>query len=408
MPIYSNSHKIINDPIYGLIPIPGGVAYEIINHPWFQRLRRIRQLGLTHLVYPGACHTRFQHTLGSVYLLQEALDVLRDKGIDITVDEAEGTVLAILLHDMGHGPFSHALEGMFFEKENHEAISLHYMHELNKQYEGSLDKAIQIFTNTYHKKFLHQLVSSQLDTDRLDYLKRDSFFTGVSEGVISTDRIIKMLNVTNDKIVVDQKGIYSIEKFLIARRLMYWQVYLHKTVVSAEQTLRHIIIRVKELARNNADYFSTPSLKFFFDNNPILNSNSLHYFSMIDDGDVLSSIKVWSTHSDRVLNYLSNAILNRKLMRVKISNQPFDINLVHDLKKRTAEFMKISVNEAKYLVVSNTLSNNTYHPFDDEITILFKDGKTQNIIEASDMFNHATMSKTVLKYYLCYPKELDN
>ena len=407
MPHYTTSNKIKNDPIYGLISMPGGVAYDIINHPWFQRLRRIRQVGLTHFVYPGAIHSRFQHTIGCVHLMQLALDVLKAKDVDITSEEADGAILAILLHDMGHAPFSHSLENMLVNKMCHEELSLMAMTELNEHYGGALGTAIEIFTNRYHKKFLHQLVSSQIDIDRLDYLSRDSFFTGVSEGVVSYDRIIKMLNVYDDKLVVDQKGIYSIEKFLVARRLMYWQVYLHKTVFSAEQILRNIIRRAKYLIAQGEELFAFPELRFFLSNVDTIKNGQFEHFAAVDDDDISSSIKVWAKHSDTVLSYLCNSLINRRLFRVKIDNKPFDNNIIEDIRQKTSKLLNISYEDTKYLVVSDTLSNNTYQPLDEEISILDKSGKIQSIINASDMFNHEIMSKTVLKFYFCYPKQLD-
>lgn len=408
MALYTISNKIVNDPVYGLIPIPGGVAFDIVNHPWFQRLRRIRQLGLTHYVYPGAIHTRFQHTLGCVYLMQQALDVLESKGVAITSSEAQGAVLAILLHDIGHGPFSHALENLLVTEMSHEDISILALNELNQQFDGALDLAGKIFNNQYHKHFLHQLVSSQLDTDRLDYLNRDSFFTGVSEGVVSTDRIIKMLNVSNDRLVVDQKGIYSIEKFLIARRLMYWQVYLHKTVISAEQMLRNVLTRARELVTQGETLFSPPALWFFLSDIKKIDNQSFENFAAIDDDDILSSMKVWGSHKDKVLSYLSQALQNRKLLRIKFSNHPFDDETVEKLRIKTSKKIGIDINDAHYLVYTDVLSNSAYRPLDEEILILMKTGEVQSILNASDMFNHDVMSKTVLKYYLCYPKEIDD
>jgi len=387
--------------------MPGGVAYDIINHPWFQRLRRIRQVGLTHFVYPGAIHSRFQHTIGCVHLMQLALDVLEAKGVDITSEEADSAILAILLHDIGHAPFSHSLENMLVNKMSHEELSLMAMTELNEHYGGTLSAAIEIFTNRYHKKFLHQLVSSQIDIDRLDYLSRDSFFTGVSEGVVSYNRIIKMLNVFDDKLVVDQKGIYSIEKFLVARRLMYWQVYLHKTVFSAEQILRNIIHRAKYLIAQGEELFAFPDLRFFLSNVDTIENGQFERFAAVDDDDISSSIKVWAKHSDTVLSYLCNSLINRRLFRVKIDNKPFDTNIIEDIRQKTSKLLNISYEDTEYLVVSDTLSNNTYQPLDEEISILDKSDKIQSIINASDMFNHEIMSKTVLKFYFCYPKQLD-
>ncbi len=408
MALYKIANKIINDPVYGLIPMPGGVAFDIVNHSWFQRLRRIRQLGLTHFVYPGAIHSRLQHTLGCVYLMQQALDVLDAKDVPISPDEAEGAILAILLHDIGHGPFSHALENLLVEDMGHEDISQIAIKELNIHYNGALNIALEIFNNHYPKHFLHQMVSSQLDTDRLDYLNRDSFFTGVSEGVVSSDRIIKMLNVCNDNLVVDQKGLYSTEKFLIARRLMYWQVYLHKTVISAEQILKHIIERAKFLTQQGEKLFAPPALEFFLKGTRRKDIQSFDQFAAIDDDDILSSIKVWGTNNDKVLRYLCLSLQNRKLFRVKFSNQPFSEETLWRLQSQAASYFGIDPVDARFLVYSDTLSNSAYQPLDEEILILMKTGEVKSILDASDMFNHDVMSKTVLKYYLCYPKELDS
>lgn len=407
MSLYTISNKIINDPIYGLIPVHGGVAFDIISHPWFQRLRRIQQLGLTSLVYPGAIHTRFQHTLGCVYLMQQAIDQLQAKEVDITPQEAEGAVLAILLHDIGHAPFSHALEKILVRQMSHEEISLMIIGELNKYFNGNLDLAQKIFSNTYHKKFLHQLVSSQIDTDRLDYLNRDSFFTGVSEGVVSSERIIKMLNVRNDKLVVEQKGLYSIEKFLIARRLMYWQVYLHKTVVGAEQILRSIIERVRYLLANGEKLFSLPELQLLLLQNDKINTQELCHYTSIDDNDIATSIKAWAKSNDKILSYLCQALINRELFRIIIDNKPFEEDRITELRRRVVKTLNISYHDTKYVIYSNTLTNSAYRPLDDEISILSKNGQIQSILAASDIFNHEVMSKTVSKYYLCYPKELD-
>jgi hypothetical protein len=340
--------------------------------------------------------------------MQQALDVLYAKDVPLTSDEAEGAILAILLHDIGHGPFSHALEKLLVEDTSHEDISHIAIKELNVQYNGALDTALEIFNNQYPKHFLHQMVSSQLDTDRLDYLNRDSFFTGVSEGVVSSDRIIKMLNVCNDNLVVDQKGLYSIEKFLIARRLMYWQVYLHKTVISAEQILKHIIERAKFLSQQGEKLFAPPALEFFLKGAHRMDIQSFEQFAAIDDDDILSSIKVWSTSKDNVLGYLSQSLQNRKLFRVKFSNQPFSEETISQFRTKASMHFGIESGDAHFLVYSDTLSNSAYQPLDEEILILMKTGEVKSILDASDMFNHDVMSKAVLKYYLCYPKEIDS
>lgn len=411
-----NKKKIVNDPVYGFIDFPASKIFDLVEHPWFQRLRRIKQLGLTELVYPGAIHTRFHHALGATHLMQLALDVLRTKGHEITKEEAEGAYLAILLHDIGHGPFSHALEHHIMNV-SHEEISLVFMHELNKSMDGALDLAIDIFTNKYHKGFLHQLVSGQLDVDRLDYLRRDSFFTGVSEGVVSSDRILKMLDVIDDNLVVEKKGIYSIEKFLIARRLMYWQVYLHKTVNSAEQMLLSILKRAKQLAKQNIELFASPSFKFFLYNDVAItdfksstanlnNCTVLTEFSKLDDNDLISSIKVWATHSDITLSLLCKNLINRKLFRTEIQEKPFDKAYVELLTKKVVETYKISIEEARFFVISDSMENSTYHQKTDKILIKEKTGEVTEIVNVADMLNIRALSGTVSKYFLSYPKEI--
>ncbi|MCK5135972.1 MAG: HD domain-containing protein [Bacteroidales bacterium] len=405
----TNKLKIINDPVYGFIKIPFDIIYDLIEHPLFQRLRRIRQLGLTQFVYPGANHTRFQHAVGAMHLMGLAIEVIRSKGHDITMEEARGVTIAILLHDIGHGPFSHSLEHSLIRDTSHETISLMYMEQLNESFNGDLDLGMEIFRNRYHKKFLHQLVSSQLDVDRLDYLKRDSFFTGVTEGVIGSDRIIKMLNVLDDQLVVDEKGIYSIEKFLIARRLMYWQVYLHRTVVSSEQLLLMMLKRAQLLTANGMQLFATPALSYFLGNEPgkfdLSNKKAfLEQFASLDDNDIFTSAKVWCNHKDRVLSILSNGLVNRVLFSVKLDNNPFENDLIERMRKKVSGHLSISSDEAEYLVVSDSISNYAYSDMDDRITILDKKGNTRDIADASDMLNISVLSKTVRKYFLCYPK----
>jgi HD superfamily phosphohydrolase len=413
---YLSSRKIVNDPVYGFINFPASKVFEIVEHPWFQRLRRIKQLGLTELVYPGARHTRFHHALGATHLMTMALDVLSSKGIEITPAEAEGTYLAILLHDMGHGPFSHSLEHHIVNVK-HEELSLLFMQELNKQFGGVLNLAIEIFKDTYPKRFLHQLVSSQLDVDRLDYLRRDSFFTGVSEGVVSSDRIIKMLDVVGDKLVVEKKGIYSIEKFLIARRLMYWQVYLHKTVHAVEQMLLSILSRAKYLAQNGVSLFATPAFHYFLYNNcsladfsntdKIIDGQSiLEKFALLDDTDMVSAIKVWTTHPDKVLSLLCTHFLNRKLFRNSIQDVPFDMNLIEDIKRKTAIKLSLPYSDMDYFVKSDTIENSAYKQETDKILIKEKDGTVTEIVNVADMLNIKALSGTVSKYFLCYPKEV--
>lgn len=397
--------KILNDPVYGFIDMPTGTMYEIVEHPYFQRLRRIKQLGMSCMVYPGATHSRFLHTLGSFHLTQNAVKTLIEKGVSISNEEADAVLFAILLHDIGHGPFSHALEGMFAPGIQHEEISMGFMHYYNKKYYGQLDLAIEVFSGRYKEHFLHDLVSSQLDTDRLDYLKRDSFFTGVSEGVISTDRIIKMLNVVNDELVVDIKGLYSVEKFLIARRLMYWQVYLHKTVVAAEQLMRNIITRARELAINKHEIFCSPALHFFLTcQNVSIDDQMLNQFANLDDTDIISAIKVWQHHSDLVLSKLSQMYIQRNLFKIELQKKPFDPQRIDDMQKGISKKMGISSEEARYFVVSDMLSNSAYAPDSGNISVLDKTGKVTDLAEASDMFDHEILSQTVRKYFLCYPK----
>lgn len=406
-----NKKKIINDPVYGFITIPTELIYDLIEHPYFQRLRYIKQVSLTHLVYPGALHTRFHHALGAMHLMALAIETLKGKGIEITKEEEEAVTIAILLHDIGHGPFSHSLEHTLVEGVSHEHISHLIMKELNSAFSGRLSMAIAIFQDQYPKFFLHQLVSSQLDTDRMDYLNRDSFFTGVSEGVISFDRIIKMLNVADNQLVVEQKGIYSIEKFLIARRLMYWQVYLHKTVVSAEQSLIMALKRAKELSLNGVELFATPALSHFLKNK--INKMSfesepehLVFFNDLDDTDILTSLKVWANHEDKILSLLCKGLMSRNLNRVEMSNEKPDQFYIDDLRKAASEFYTISMEDTEYLIYSKTVSNSAYQVGDGTIQILMKDGSIQDITLASDLSNLEVLSKKVQKYILSYPKDL--
>jgi HD superfamily phosphohydrolase len=397
----TNKLKIINDPVYGFIKIPYDLIFDLIEHPLFQRLRRIRQLGLTHFVYPGANHTRFQHAVGAMHLMGLAIEVIRSKGHLISDEEARAVTVAILLHDIGHGPFSHSLEHSLIKNTSHERISLLMMEQLNEEFKGELTMAIEIFKNRYPKKFLHQLVSSQLDMDRLDYLKRDSFFTGVTEGVIGSDRIIKMLNVLNDQLVVEEKGIYSIEMFLIARRLMYWQVYLHRTVVASEQILVLMLKRAKVLSSMGEELFATPALAYFLQEQKQV---SLEQFSLLDDDDILASAKVWCNNSDKVLSMLANGLVNRKLFSVELDNQPFSLERVAEIRANVVEQENMSPQEAEYLVVSDSVSNYAYSDMDDRITIMDKHGNTRDIAEASDILNISVLSLTVRKYFLCYPR----
>ncbi len=403
--------KIINDPIYGFVTLPADLIYDLINHPYFQRLRHIKQLGMTNLVYPGALHTRFHHAIGAMHLMTEAIDVLRSKQIEITDEEAEAVAIAILLHDVGHGPFSHALEHTLVQGVNHEDISALLMEKLNKEFKGKLSLAIKIFNNNYKKKFLHQLVSSQLDMDRLDYLKRDSFFTGVSEGVISSDRIIKMLYVKNDELAVEEKGIYSIEKFIIARRLMYWQVYLHKTVVAAENMLVNILTRAKELANKGEELFATPALSVFLKNNYSKkdfssNATLLDTFALLDDYDIFASIKVWMKHPDKILSTLCKCLVERKLFRIEMKKEKIDASYKKQLIEKAMKLYKVSEKEAAYYVVSGEVENSAYKPNNVKINILMKDGSVMDIAQAGDQLNIEVLSKTVKKYFICYPKTL--
>lgn len=402
----TNKLKILNDPIYGFIRIPNSLIFDIIEHPSFQRLRRVSQMGFSNLVYPGANHTRFHHALGCLHLMQKTVNVLRVKGISISEQEENALYIAILLHDIGHGAFSHALEHSIVTGISHEEISLKYMHQLNKQFDGQLDLAISVFNGEYHRKFLHQLITSQLDIDRLDYLKRDSFYTGVAEGNISSDRLIAMINVVDNELVIEKKGIYSVEKFLIARRLMYWQVYLHKTSLVAEYMLVNILTRAKELANQGVELFGSSSLKFFLyqktDKNNFDNK-VLNLFSELDDYDVLSAIKEWTNHSDKILSKLSLMIVNRNLLKIKM----FDEEVSNDhLSNTTSKFLKISKiseEEAKYFVFSGKISNQAYNK-NQPIKIASKNGTIEDIVNASDQLNLQALSKPVNKYFLCYPK----
>jgi HD superfamily phosphohydrolase len=403
--------KIINDPIYGFITIPGETTFRIIEHPYMQRLRRIRQLGMTHLVYPGANHTRFHHALGSMHLMMQAIDILRTKGHSITDEEKEAVIIAILLHDVGHGPFSHTLEESIVDGIRHEELSELIMDRLNGDFNGSLSLAIKIFRGDYAKKFLHQLVSSQLDMDRLDYLNRDSFFTGVSEGVISSDRIIKMLAVHNDTLAIEAKGIYSIEKFIVARRLMYWQVYLHKTVVAAEKMLISILKRAKELLQSGEELFCTPALKKFMQHNYTIrdfrsDDSLLDVFAQLDDSDITASVKVWHNHPDFILSTLCKSMMHRHLFRIEIQNAPFPEMEIQSKRDEIKSAYKMNDDQLHYFLLHGKLVNNAYKTDTDKINILFKDGSVKDIASAADTLNIQVMSEPVEKYYLCYPKYL--
>ncbi len=408
-----DKRKIINDPVYGFINIPDKLIFDLIEHPYFQRLRRIKQLGLTHLIYPGALHTRFHHSIGAMHLMQQALSVLKAKGHEITKEEEQGALIAILLHDIGHGPFSHTLENSIIRDINHEDISKIFMYRLNSQFDGMLSIGIDIFRHKYPKNYLSQLVSSQLDMDRLDYLARDSFFTGVSEGIVSTERIIKMLDVSDDKLVVEAKGIYSLEKFVVARRLMYWQVYLHKTVLSAENLLMKILKRAEYLTKNGIDLFATPSLKFFLENNfsdndILSNPEILKRYSMLDDFDIFTSIKVWTNHEDKILATLSSNLVNRRLFKCKIQPEPFDYFYIENLKEKIINKYNLKEKDLEYFFYSDTTSNYAYNLKADKINVLFGSGKILDIVEASDQLNISVLSQAVTKHFICYPKDVDN
>lgn len=399
-----NKRKIINDPVFGFINIPNDLLFDVIQHPYFQRLQRIKQLGLSAFVYPGAQHTRLQHSLGAMYLTNEALKQLRQQGCNITQAEADGVLTAILLHDIGHGPFSHVLEETLVHHVSHEDISLMLMQRMNDNMNGRLELAIRIFRDDYPKRFLHQLISSQLDMDRMDYLQRDCFFTGVAEGKIGSARIIKMLNVHNDKLVVEAKGIYSIENFLIARRFMYWQVYLHKTSVAAEKMLVQILRRAKELALRGERLFASPALAYFLENRIDENDfddTALQHFVALDDTDVWSAIKVWSQHDDVVLGTLSRMFINRQLFKTLVC-APLTAAERTDLLRKYAAHFGVSMDEAAYFVYEQTVTTRTYDSRDSQILILFGDGTTRDIADVSDILDNDFLGKHVEKNYLCY------
>ncbi len=403
-----NKKKIINDPLYGFITIPFDIVYDIIEHPYFQRLRRIRQLGLTSMVYPGAYNTRFHHAIGAMHLAMQAADVLIQKGHEIKEEERRGLAIAILLHDIGHGPFSHALEHTLVTGINHEELSIKLMQELNEEFEGQLDSALEIFQNKYPKKFLYQLISSQLDVDRLDYLNRDSFYTGVQEGVVGVERIIKLLNVKGGELVVDHKGIYSIEKFLVARRIMYWQVYLHKTVVSAEFLLINILKKAKQLARSGEELFCSPSLREFLYNDHDQESfektpELLEAFADLDDYDILSAIKVWKKHNDYTLSTLCEWMVNRKLYKVELSKGTISEDRMKELRNDLALKFKFPKEDTDLVVFSSSIQNVAYNA-KMGIKILYKNGELADIAEASDHLNLNSLSTPVKKHFVCYPK----
>ncbi len=403
-----NKKKIFNDPVYGFISVPYEIVFDLIEHPYFQRLRNIKQLGLTHLVYPGALHTRFHHALGAMHLMGIAIESIRNKGIEINEMEAEAATIAILLHDIGHGPFSHALESCIVPNLHHEQLSILLMEELNKQFDGRLSLAIEIFENKYSKKFLHQLVSGQLDMDRMDYLNRDSFYTGVSEGVIGFDRILKMISVKEDQLVIEEKGIYSVEKFLIARRLMYWQVYFHKTVLAAEQLLLNILKRAKEISSQGVDLFAAPDFKLFLKNNPSIedfktNPKYLNAFSTLDDHDIYSAIKVWRSSEDHVLSTLCKYLISRDLYTIELHNEPISPKYLEELTHRHKKTLNYDAQTSKYFVFDGVINNNAYNPDTGNINILTKSGQLVDVAIASDGLNVNALSRNVKKYFICYP-----
>ncbi len=403
----NNKLKIFNDPIYGFITIPNSLIFDLIQHKYFQRLRRITQMGLSYLVYPGAHHTRFHHALGSMHLMQKAINVLRFKGVAISPEEENGLLIAILLHDIGHGPFSHAMEHSIVNNISHEEISLCFMEELNTEFNGSLTLAISIFKGEYPRKFMCQLISSQLDMDRADYLKRDSFYTGVAEGNINSERLITMLNVVDDALVVEEKGVYSVEKFLVARRFMYWQVYLHKTGVVAEQLLTRILKRAKVLVGSGTDLKCSDALLYFLKSEisaGSFNSSTLAIFAKLDDYDIVAAMKDWQYHEDFVLSNLCEMILNRDLLKIKLKNKPIKSSELIAHSNLLMNKHKISKAEADYFVFNGEITNQAYQNKKQHINILLKSGKVKNIVKASDQLNLKALSKPVTKYYMCYPK----
>lgn len=396
-----NKRKIFNDPVYGFISIPYDIVFDVIEHPYFQRLRRIQQLGLSSLVYPGATHSRFHHSLGAMHLMYRSLEVLKSKGQEITEDESKAAVLAILMHDLGHGPFSHALEGVLVENLHHEHISMLLMRNLQMEFGKPIEMAIQIFTNQYPKRFLYQLVSGQLDMDRLDYLNRDSFYSGVSEGVVGYDRIINMLDVHDDNIVVEEKGIYSIEKFIVARRLMYWQVYLHKTSLVADLMLKNAVLRAKEVYKGNKKQLEiSANLNFFLSNTLSLNDFDEHLtkFAALDDYDIFQALKVWMNSEDVILKTLSTSIINRKLFKIEFVEEDKAAEKYDTLKNKYSE------EEMRFLVLKGAAQNNAYNPSKDNIYIKFKDGSIKEITDITEQWNIRSLSNPVVKHYIAYPK----
>ncbi|WP_375238685.1 HD domain-containing protein [Aurantibacter sp.] len=404
----NNKLKIFNDPIYGFITIPNSIIFDLIEHKYFQRLRRISQMGLSYLVYPGAHHTRFHHALGCMHLMQKAVNVLRFKGVEISKDEENALYIAILLHDIGHGPFSHAMEHSIVNGVSHEEISLLFMEELNVEFNQTLTLAISIFKREYHRNFMCELISSQLDIDRSDYLKRDSFYTGVSEGNINSERLITMLNVKDDNLVIEHKGIYSVEKFLVARRLMYWQVYLHKTSLVAEQLIIRVLKRAKELSRKGVNLQASKPLQYFLKREidiSTFDAKALSLFAELDDYDIISAMKEWQNNDDFVLSNLCKMILNRDLLKVKLKKNEISDKKIEFHLDRVKSLYSLTTDEAKYFVFKGKVTNQAYHQKKHNISILYKTGKTEDIVKASDQLNLKALSKPVTKYYICFPKE---
>ena len=397
----TSKRKIINDPIYGFITIDNPLLFAIINHPWYQRLRRIYQMALAQMVYPGAVHTRLHHSLGAYHLITLAITDLKQKDIEISNEEEVGAKAAILLHDIGHGPFSHALENVLIPDVHHETIGLQIMRKLNEEFEGKLTTATSIFMGLYNKPFLHQLISGQLDVDRMDYLTRDSFFTGVSEGVIGYDRILKMLTVHEGQLMIEEKGIYSVEKFLVARRQMYWQVYLHKTVLAAEKMIVKIIQRVREIYAFHTDLKLNATLDYFFDGYSRMNDEALEKFCLLDDYDVMFAIKKWSTHSDKILSILCKNLLNRRLYKCRLQTDAFDEHEIENKRKAIAKKFGISTEETGYFIFTGEAMNTTYTLKDERINIIFKNGSYRDISQVDDPLIHKTLSMPVKKFYIC-------
>ncbi len=401
--------KIFNDPIYGFIHIQNPLIFKIIEHPYFQRLRRISQMGLSYMVYPGAHHTRFHHALGCVFLMQKAVETLRSKNIAISSKEKEALQIAILLHDIGHGPFSHALERSIIEKVNHEKLSLLFMQELNDEFEGSLTLAIEMFKGEYDRKFMHELISSQLDMDRLDYLKRDSFYSGVAEGNINAERLIAMLNVKDDHLVIEFKGIYSVEKFIVARRLMYWQVYLHKTSLAAESVLVKVLQRAKELTKSGLHLPASVPLNYFLKNafrKAEIDSKTLHLFAQLDDYDVISALKTWCSHEDYILATLSCSIINRQLPKVKMQNEEFSTVYFQKIQEKISSKLPINRQDLSYFVFQGKVENKAYSSVKERINILYKNGDVADMVKASDNLSLQALTNSVTKHFICYPKNL--